>query len=66
MDKSTKEPILHIENKKYTDDSTVISLRLPKDMLEDIDRVAQSSGHSRNELLQIFLEFALEHLQVDD
>ena len=56
------EPVLHIENKKYIGESTVISLRLPKDMLEAVDSLAKSTGNSRNEILQKFIEFSLTHL----
>jgi metal-responsive CopG/Arc/MetJ family transcriptional regulator len=57
-------PILTIQQKKYTGDSTVISLRLPKDMLKDIDEVASTSGRTRNDILMTCLEFSLSHLTV--
>lgn len=56
---------LVIQSHKYGGESRVISMRLPKDMLEDIDKVVERTGKSRNELLQMFLEFALENLQIE-
>lgn len=59
-----ERPILQIQKKKYTGDSAVISMRLPKNMLLDIDEVAKVSGRTRNEVLMMSLEFALDHLTI--
>ena len=55
---------LRIGAKRYTEESTVISFRLPKDMLKEIDNVAQTTGRTRNEILTTGLEFALEHMEI--
>lgn len=55
---------LVIEPHKYSGESTVISMRMPKEMLEDIDRVATETGRTRSEILMLSIEFALEHLQI--
>ena len=55
---------LRIGAKRYTEESTVISFRLPKDMLKDIDNVAQTTGRTRNEILTTGLEFALQHMEI--
>jgi hypothetical protein len=59
-----KEPVLQISQKKYTEGSTVISLRLPKDMVRDIDQVASQTGRTRNEIMTMSLEFALNHMEI--
>lgn len=56
---------LLITQKKYTEESAVISMRIPKDMLRDIDAVAATTGRTRNEIMTTSLEFALEHMEVD-
>ena len=58
------KPILHIPAKKYSGESTVVSLRLPKDMLIDFDNVANTTGRTRNELMSLSLEFALQHMEI--
>ncbi len=58
-----EEPKLHIKPKKFTGESTVVSLRLPKDMIEAFDELAKRTGRTRNELFSMSLEFALEHLE---
>jgi predicted DNA-binding protein len=57
-------PKLKIIPKKYTGETSVISLRLPKDMIEDIDSIAKSTGRTRNELLLTCMEFALKHMEI--
>ena len=34
-----EEPKLHISPKKYIGESTVVSVRMPKDMVADLDRI---------------------------
>ena len=59
-----KEPRLDIVPKKYTGETTVISLRIPKVMLRDLDQVAGTAGWTRNELLTRFIEFSLKHAEI--
>ena len=53
---------MEIPVKKYTGESTVISMRLPRDMLQEIDTIAADTGRTRNEVLTLCMEFALNHL----
>ena len=59
-----QEPKFRISPKKYTAETTIISMRLPKDMLRDIDAVATQTGRTRNEILSMSMEFALEHIEI--
>ncbi len=59
-------PKLIIQPKKYTAESAVISMRLPKDMLRDIDAIAKYVGCTRNEIMVKCFEFALEHMEVSE
>lgn len=59
-----EERKLVIEPHKYGGETSVISMRMPKEMLEDIDKVAAETGRTRNEILMLSIEFALEHLQI--
>lgn len=58
------ELILHIGAKQYVEESNVVSFRLPKDMIREIDNVAKSTGRTRNEIVTTSLEFALEHMEI--
>lgn len=58
------EPILKITPKTYSGETTVISMRLAKDLVKDIDMVANLTGYNRNEILTKSLEFALKNMEV--
>ena len=56
---------LVITRKKFREESAVVSVRLPSDLIKRIDEIAENTGRSRNELIQIFLEFSTENLIID-
>lgn len=58
------EDVLRIHEKKYKDESVVISSRIPKDMLMDIDMIAKESGRTRNEIVTMLFDFALKHTEI--
>ena len=58
------EPVLRISPKKYQSETTIISMRIAKDMVKDIDQVAALTGRNRNEILTMSLEFALSHMEI--
>ena len=53
---------LYIEPKKYRETTSVVSARLPNDMIRAIDGVAERTGHNRNEVITICLEYAIDNL----
>ena len=55
---------LVIPPKKYTGETSIVSMRIPKDMLKDIDAAAKAVGRTRNEIMQMSLEFALNHMEI--
>lgn len=57
---------LVIPPKKYTGETSIVSMRIPKDMLKDIDTAAKTAGRTRNEILQMSLEFALNHMEISN
>lgn len=61
---SMADNVLRIEAKKYREETVVVSSRIPKDMLQDIDFVAKESRRTRNEIITMFLEFALQNTEI--
>lgn len=59
-----KEPRLRLTPKKYIGDTSIISIRVPKDMLKDLDQVAAETGRNRSEVITTSLEFALKHMEI--
>ena len=60
----TNEKKLVIQPQKYGGETSVVSMRMPKNMLEDIDRVVESTGRSRNEVLMLMIEYALGNMEI--
>ena len=58
------EPVLRISPKKYSGETTIVSVRLAKAMLKDIDAVAKATGRSRTDPITTTLEFALDHMEI--
>ena len=46
--------------------TTVVSARLPDNLVHQIDKIAQKTGRTRNELLVMAVEFALENLEIGE
>lgn len=53
-----------VSPKRYTEETQVFSVRMPKDMIRDLDAVAQKTGRTRNEIITKSIEFTLEHLEI--
>ena len=56
---------LVIQKQKYKGETMVTSMRVPKDMLEALDKVASETNRTRNEILMLCIEFALDHMEID-
>ncbi len=61
-----KEKKLIIKPRRYGSETSVISLRLPKDMIKVIEDIASSTGRTRNEIMLMSLEFALDNMEIED
>ena len=60
-----EKPTLKITPKKYAGETTIVSMRMSKELLKDIDAVANVTGRNRNEILTMSLEFALNHMEIN-
>ena len=57
---------LEIKSKKYRGETTVISSRVPVDLVEKLDYIAKDSGRTRNEVIQLCLEFAADNIEITE
>ncbi len=57
---------LVISSKKYRGDSTVISIRLSDELVKRLDKAAEDTGRTRNEVIQKCLAFAVDNLEVKE
>lgn len=59
---------LIIKQKRFkgNDGYKIFSIRVKEELVEDIDSISLKTGHSRNELIGIFLEYAIKHCTIED
>lgn len=55
---------LVIKPNKYGGKSSVVSARIPDEMLSQLDTLSAETGRSRNELLVTMIEFALDNIVI--
>lgn len=55
-----------VRAKKNYGESTVVSCRMPNEVLKQLDKVSSRTGRTRNELILKCVEFALDKLQIID
>ena len=60
------EKKLVISSKKFRGDSSVVSVRLPNDMIEMLDEIAEQTGRTRNEIIQKCLTYSIENLEITE
>lgn len=63
MNKNTIK-ITKKENKKGEDGNKVISIRIKDDILEKLEKITKETNRSRNELINILLQQALENVEI--
>lgn len=57
---------LIIKPNKYGGKSSVVSARIPDELLKELDELSAKTGKSRNELLVTMIEFALDNIEIEN
>ena len=50
--------------KRGEDGSRVITVRIKEDTLESLDKIANESNYSRNELINLILKHGIKNIQI--
>ena len=58
--------IIKPKRPKGEDGYKVFSVRVKEDIVSRIDAISSQTGHSRNELIGLFIEYALDRCIVDE
>ena len=53
-----------ITPKSYRADTTIVSARIPTDLVEKIEKLAKESNRNRNEMIQMLLTYAVDRAEV--
>lgn len=51
--------------KRGEDGNKVITVRIREDLLAEIDRLANESNYSRNELINVILRHGVENIEIE-
>ncbi len=65
MKKESNDLVIHPKRPKGEDGYKTFSIRIKEDTVSKIEEVSAQTGHTRNELIGIFLEYALEHCTIE-
>ena len=57
--------VIHPKRAKGDDGYKTFSVRLKEDIVEKLDNISAQTGHSRNELIGIFLEYAADRCVIE-
>jgi predicted DNA-binding protein len=60
------EQKLKLTSKKYKGETSVVSLRMPVEMLRKIDEACEKTGRTRNDVIFKCLDFALDNIEIDE
>ena len=52
--------------RKYDDGNRVISVRIREDVLAELDRLADASNRSRNEIINLILEHGVKNIEIEE
>lgn len=58
--------VIHPKRAKGDDGYKTFSIRIKEELAERLNQISTQTGHSRNELIGIFLEYALERCIISD
>ena len=50
--------------RKLDDNYKVFSIRLKKEIVDELDKISNKTNRSRNELINILLEFGIENIEL--
>lgn len=60
------ELVIRPKRKKGDDGYKVFSVRIREETVEKLDAIVARTGHSRNELIGLFLDYAADHCVIED
>lgn len=61
-----KKLIVKPKKVKGEDGHKVFSIRVKDEIVTQLEEICARTGHSRNELIGMFLEYALENCEIDE
>ena len=51
--------------KRGEDGNHIISVRIREEILSELDKIASESNYSRNELINLILDYGIKHIEIE-
>lgn len=61
-----KDLVIKSKHTKGDDGYKVFSVRIKEETVAKLDDISSQTGHSRNELIGMFLDYAIENCRIED
>ena len=61
-----KDLVIRPKNPKGDDGHKTFSVRLKNELIDRLNSISTQTGHSRNELIGILLDYALDHCTISE
>lgn len=58
------EKKLEISTKKYRGESTTVTVRLSVELVDEIDKIAQQTGRTRNDIIHKCIEYGVDNISI--
>ena len=59
-----KEKLI-ISSKKYRGETGTVTARIPKELIERLDTIVSQTGRSRNDIIQLCIEYSLDNAEIE-
>lgn len=66
MENCTEKKLITRPRRAALGKTSVVSVRLSDDMIKRLDNITDRTGHSRNELIQLCVEFGLDNMEIKE
>ena len=63
---SEEKLIIKPKKVRGNDGHKTFSIRVKEEIVDSIDSISNQTGHSRNELIGIFLEYAVKNCKIEE
>ena len=64
--KEPKQKLVITKKLKGEDGHKIFSIRIKEDTVARLDAIANQTNRSRNDLINMLLDFAMEHCEIDE
>ena len=54
-----------VKRRKYLGNTSVVSARIPEDLIKKLNDVCEETGYSKNDIIQMCIEYAIDNIKIE-